>query len=59
MGREEAYRVLWCGNVRDRDHLEVPDVDGRKILGWIFTKLDVGLWTGSRWLWIGTDGGHL
>jgi len=34
-------------------------VDGRIILRWIFKKWDVGLWTGSRWLRIGTGGGHL
>jgi len=25
----------------------------------IFRKLDVEVWTGSSWLWIGTCGGHL
>ena len=28
--------------MRDRDHLEDPDVDGRIILRWIFSKWDVG-----------------
>jgi hypothetical protein len=28
--------------VRDRDHLEDPDVDGRIILRWIFRKWNVG-----------------
>jgi len=32
---------------------------GRIILRWIFRKLDVGVWTGSSWLRIGTGGGHL
>jgi len=36
-----------------------PDVDGKIILRWIFTKLDVGVWTGSSWLRIGTGGGPL
>ena len=36
-----------------------PGVDGRIILRWIFRKLDVGVWTGSSWLRIGTGGGHL
>jgi hypothetical protein len=36
-----------------------PGVDGRIILRWLFRKQDVGLWTGSRWLRIGIDGGHL
>jgi len=25
----------------------------------IFRKWNAGVWTGSSWLWIGTDGGHL
>jgi hypothetical protein len=34
-----AYRVLW-ENLRERDHLEDPRVDGRIILKWIFRKWD-------------------
>jgi len=41
-----------------RDQLEDPGVDGRIILRWVLTKWDVGVWTGSSWLRIGT-GGHL
>jgi len=44
MGRESstywrrgAYRVL-VGNLRERDHLVDPGVDGRIILRWIFRK---------------------
>ena len=59
MGREEAYTGFWCGNLRERDHLEVPGVNGRIILRWIFRKWDVGAWTGSSWLRIGIGGGHL
>ena len=47
------------GNLRERDHLEDPVIDGRKILIWIFRKWDVGVWNGSRWFRIGTGGGHL
>jgi len=36
-----------------------PGVDGRIILRRIFRKWDVGVWTGSSWLRIGTVGGHL
>jgi len=36
-----------------------PGVDGRIILRWTFRKWNVGVWTGSSWLRIGTGGGHL
>ena len=36
-----------------------PGVDGRIILRLIFRKWDVGVWTGSGWLRIGTVVGHL
>jgi len=52
-------RIGSCGNLRERDHLEDSDVDGRIILRWILRKSDVGLWSGLIWLWIGTGGGHL
>jgi len=54
-----VYIEFWWGNLRERDHLDDPDVDGRIILRWIFRKWDVGAWTGSMWIRIGTDGGHL
>ena len=46
--------MLWEG-----DHLGDPGVDGRIILRWIFRKWDVGVWTGSNLLRIGTGGGNL
>jgi len=58
-GREEEYKGCWWGNLRERDHVKDPGVDGKKILSWIFRKWDVGTWTGSSWLRIGTGGGHL
>jgi len=54
----QGGRVICWENLRDRDHLGNPDLDGRIILRWIFRKWD-GVWTGSSWLRIGTDGGHL
>ena len=53
------YTGNWWGNLKERDHLGDPGVDGRKILRWIFRKLNVGEWTGSVWLRKGTGGGHL
>ena len=53
------YTGFWCGNLRERDYLEDTDVDGRKILRWIFRKLDVRAWTGFIWLRMGTGGGLL
>jgi len=43
--------------LRERDHLEDPDIDGRIILRCIFRKWDVGSWTGLMWPRIGTGGG--
>jgi len=43
----ERRDVYWWVNQRERDHLEDPGVDGRKILRWIFRKWDVGVRTGS------------
>jgi len=51
--------VFWWGNLRERDHLKDSGVDGRLIVRWIFRNRDVGVWTGSSWLRIGTGGGHL
>ena len=32
------YTGFWWGNLRNRDHLEDPDIDGRIILRLIFSK---------------------
>jgi len=46
--RGEAYTGFWWGNLRERDSLGDPGVDGRIILRWIFRKWDVS-----------NGGGHL
>jgi hypothetical protein len=56
--RRDVYMVWW-GNLKERDNLEDPGVDGRIILKCIFRNWDVVVWTGSRWLRIGTGGGYL
>jgi hypothetical protein len=59
MGRGEAYRGLWWENLKNRDHLKDSGVDGRIVLRLVSSKWEVGAWTGSIWLKIGTGGGHL
>jgi len=34
----EEYTGFWWGNLRERDHLGDPGVDGKIILRWIFRK---------------------
>jgi len=47
MGRGETYTGFWWGNLRERDHLGYPGIDGMMIFRCIFRKRDVGIWTGS------------
>ena len=49
------YTVL-VGKPEGKNSLVNPRVDGR-ILGWLFRKWEVGLWTGLSWLNIGTGSG--
>jgi hypothetical protein len=38
---------FWWGNLRERDHLGGPGVDGMLILRWVFRKWDRGVdWIG-------------
>jgi hypothetical protein len=59
MGRGEVHTGFWWGNLRVGDHLEDPSIVGRILLKWVFEKWNVGAWTGSSWLRIGTGGGLL
>ena len=54
----DVYRVF-VGKPKGRGHLRDTGIDGRIIIRWIFRKWNVGVWTGSSWLRIGTGGGHL
>jgi hypothetical protein len=43
LGRGDVYTGFWWGNLRVRDHLDDPGIDGRIILRWIFRKWGNGL----------------
>jgi hypothetical protein len=59
MGRGEACKVFWWGNLRERGHWGDPGIDGIIILRRIFKKWDVGVWNGLDLLRIGTGGRQL
>jgi hypothetical protein len=54
-----VYTRVLAGKPEGKIKLEDPGVEGRIILRWIFRKEDVGVWTGSIWLRIGTGGRHV
>jgi hypothetical protein len=58
-GRKRRVQGFGGKNLRERDHLVDPGVEGRIILRRIFRKWDVGVWTGLSWLRIETGGGNL
>jgi hypothetical protein len=56
MDKGRGVYIVLGGNMRERDHLGDPGVDGRIILTSIFRKLGLEAWTGSSWLTIGRGG---
>jgi len=59
MVERRSYTGFWWGNLRERNHLRDQGVDEWVILRWIFSKWDVGVWSGLSRLKIGTGGWHL
>jgi hypothetical protein len=60
MGRREAcIEFLWVNLRETSGDWGYPGIGRRKILGWIFRKWDVGVWTGLGWLRIETGGEQL
>jgi hypothetical protein len=45
--------------MKEGDRLEVPNVDGKTILKWIFKGNDGNAWSGLIWLRKGISGGLL
>jgi len=57
-GTGETCTGIWWRNLREKDHLEDPGVEGRIILSVIFWKWD-GVWIELISLRIGVDGVRL
>jgi hypothetical protein len=55
----DVFAGFWWGSLRERDHWEDPDVDGRIILRGIFRKWEGVVGTGWSGLRIGRGGEHL
>jgi len=52
-----VYRAL-VGALEGKRPLGRPKHRWENILRWIFWKWEMGAWSGSSWLRMGTDGGH-
>jgi hypothetical protein len=59
MGRVQAYKRSWWGNLRESGHFGNPVEDSRIITKLIFMNWEEVVWTGLMWLRIGTGVGHL
>jgi len=43
MGERISYTGFWWRNIKERDHMEDPVLDGRIILRWLFRRRVMGL----------------
>jgi hypothetical protein len=59
MGEERGGIGSWGGNRGERGHRGDVGIDGLVILGWIFRRWDVGMWTALGWRRIETGGERL
>ena len=59
MDEERGCIESWWENRREGDHWADLGVDGWIILGWIFRRWDMGIWTGLGWPKIETGDGRL
>jgi len=59
MREKKCVNRVWCGNLRNRNRMGDPGVDGRIIIRCIFRKWDVGVRTGSSGVRIRTVGRHM
>ena len=59
MGKQRGLYMDLVGKSEGKRRLGSSIPNWVIILRWIFWKWDVGVWTGSIWLRIGTSGGHL
>jgi hypothetical protein len=41
-GRGDVYTGFWWENLREREYLKDPGIDGSTILKWLFRNWDVG-----------------
>ena len=59
MGESRGVHRVLVGKPAGKRHLEDQGLNGKIIVRWIFRKWDVGVWTESSLLRIGTGGGLL
>ena len=59
MGDRRGANRVWWGNMKEGEHLEDSDIDGKIILKYFFKKWDGEAWSGLIWIRTGTGGGRL